>query len=48
MIFGPPRDGDLPRMVTVLGMATMIGLMTNDQSWDGGHPLGRLEDFDDS
>ena len=47
MIFDPPRDGDLPRMVTVLGMATIIGLMTNDHSWDGGHLWGRVEDFDD-
>ena len=35
-------------MVTVLGMAmaTIIGMMTNDHSRDGGHPMGRVEDFD--
>ena len=35
-------------MVTVLGiaMATIIGMMTNDYSRDGGHPWGRLEDLD--
>ena len=33
-------------MVTFLGMATIIGRMTNDHSRDGGHPRGRLEDFD--
>ena len=35
-------------MVTVLGMAmaTIIVMMTNDHSRDGGHHWGRLEDFD--
>ena len=33
-------------MVTVLGMATIIFMMTNDHSRDGGHHWGRLEDFD--
>ena len=40
MIFDHPRDGDLPEMGSVLGM------MANDQSRDGGHPWDRLEDFD--
>ena len=33
-------------MVTVLGMATIIGMMTNDHFRDGGHPWGCLEAFD--
>ena len=35
-------------MVTVLGMAmaTIIGMMTNDHSRDGGHLWGHLEDMD--
>ena len=47
MIFDHLRDGDLPKMVIVLGMATFIGMMANDQYRDGGHPWNRLEDFDD-
>ena len=27
-------------------MATIIGMITNDHSRDGGHPWHRLEDFD--
>ena len=46
MIFDHPRDGDLPKMVSALGMATIIGMMANDQSRDGGHPWDRLEDSD--
>ena len=46
MIFYHLRDGDLPKMVSVLGMATIIGMMANDHSRDGGHPWDRLEDFD--
>ena len=46
MIFDHPRDGDLPKMVSVLGMVTIIGMMANDQSRDGGHPWDCLEDFD--
>ena len=35
-------------MVTVLGMVmvTIIGMITNDHSRDGGHPWGCLEDLD--
>ena len=33
-------------MVSVLGMVTIIGMMANDQSRDGGHPWDCLEDFD--
>ena len=33
-------------MVTVLRMATIIGMMTNDHSRGGSHPWGCLEDFD--
>ena len=32
MIFDHPRDGDLPKMVSVLGIATIIGMMANDQA----------------
>ena len=30
----------------VLRMATIIGMMTNDNPRDGGYPWGNLEDFD--
>ena len=33
-------------MVTILGMATIVGMMTNDHLRDGGHSWGRLEDFE--
>ena len=33
-------------MVTVLKIATIIGMITNDHSRDSGHPLDCLEDFD--
>ena len=46
MIFYHPRDSDLPKMVSVQGMGTIIGMMVNDHSRDGGHPRDRLEDFD--
>ena len=39
---GPNRDTRGLGMVTFLGMATIIFMMTNDHSRDGG----RLEDFD--
>ena len=46
MILDHPRDGDLPKMVSVQGMATIIGMTAHDQSRDGGHLWDRLEDFD--
>ena len=33
-------------MVSVSGMATIIGMMANDHPMDGGHPWDCVESFD--